>query len=46
MREFDEKKQSKNIEKKLESNLSRDEIISKAFKYHLLFKTKRTRIIT
>ena len=35
MKEIDEKKQSENIEKKLESNLSRDEIISKAFKYHL-----------
>jgi len=35
MKEFDEKKNSKNIEKKLQSNLSKDEIISKAFQYHL-----------
>ena len=33
MKEFDEKK-LKNIEKKLQSNLSKDEIISKAFQYH------------
>ena len=35
MKEFDEKKNSKNIEKKLQPNLSKDEIISKAFQYHL-----------
>ncbi|MBO6971295.1 MAG: sulfotransferase [Prochlorococcus marinus CUG1431] len=35
MKEFDEKKNSKNIGKKLESNLSKNEIISKAFEYHL-----------
>ena len=35
MKEFDEKKNLKNIEKKLQSNLSKDEIISKAFQYHL-----------
>ena len=34
MKEFDEKKNLKNIEKKLQSNLSKDEIISKAFQYH------------
>ena len=34
MKEFDEKKNSKNIEKKLQSNLSKDEIIRKAFQYH------------
>tara|TARA_B100000242_G_C42783018_1_gene364404 strand:- start:239 stop:505 length:267 start_codon:yes stop_codon:yes gene_type:complete len=31
MKKFDEKKNSKNIEKKLQSNLSKDEIISKAY---------------
>ena len=35
MKEFDEKKNLKNIEKKLQSNLSKDEIINKAFQYHL-----------
>jgi len=35
MKEFDEKKNSNNKEKKLQSNLSKDEIISKAFQYHL-----------
>ena len=35
MKGFDEKKNSKNIEKKLKSNLSKEEIIKKAFKYHL-----------
>ena len=35
MKEFDEKKNPKNIEKKLQANLSRDEIINKAFHYHL-----------
>ena len=35
MKEFDEKKYPKNIEKKLQANLSRDEIINKAFQYHL-----------
>ena len=35
MKEFDEKKNPKNIEKKLQANLSRDEIINKAFQYHL-----------
>ena len=35
MKEFDKKKYSKNIEKKLRSNLSRDEIINRAFQYHL-----------
>ena len=35
MKGFDEKKNSKNIEKKLQSNLSKDEIINKAFQYHL-----------
>ena len=35
MKEFDEKKNSKNFEKKLQANLSRDEIINKAFQYHL-----------
>ena len=35
MREFDEKKNSKDIEKKLQSNFSRDELINKAFQYHL-----------
>ena len=35
MKEFDEKKNLKNIEKKLQSNLSKDEIIKKAFQYHL-----------
>ena len=35
MKEFDEMKNLKNIEKKLYTNLSKDEIISKAFKYHL-----------
>ena len=35
MKEFDEKKNLKNIEKKLQSNLSKDEIISRAFQYHL-----------
>ena len=35
MREFDGKKNSKNIEKKFQSNFSKDEIISKAFQYHL-----------
>ena len=34
MKEFDEKKNSKNTEKKLQSNLSKDEIIRKAFLYH------------
>ena len=34
MKEFDEKKNSKNIEKKLQSNLSKYEIIRKAFQYH------------
>ena len=34
MKEFDEKKNSMNIEKKLQSNLSKDEIIRKAFQYH------------
>ena len=35
MKEFDEKKNSKNIDKKLQANLSRDEIINKAFQHHL-----------
>ena len=35
MKEFDEKKNLENIEKKLQPNLSKDEIISKAFHYHL-----------
>ena len=35
MKEFDEKKNLKNTEKILHSNLSKDEIISKAFQYHL-----------
>ncbi|MDC3180233.1 sulfotransferase [bacterium] len=35
MKEFDINKESKNIEKKLQSNLSKDEIINKAFQYHL-----------
>ena len=35
MKEFDEKKNLKTIKKKLQSNLSKDEIISKAFQYHL-----------
>ncbi len=35
MKRFDEKKNSKNIEKKLQSNLSKDDIIKKAFNYHL-----------
>ena len=35
MKEFDEKKSSKNIEINLQENLSRDEIINKAFQYHL-----------
>ena len=35
MKEFDKKKNLKNIEKKLKSNLSKDEIISKALQYHL-----------
>jgi len=35
MKEFDEKKNLKNIEKNLQPNLSKDEIISKAFQYHL-----------
>ena len=35
MKEFNEKKNSKNIEKKLQINLSKDEIIDRAFKYHL-----------
>ena len=35
MKEFDEKKNLKNIEKKLQSKLSKDEIIRKAFQYHL-----------
>jgi len=35
MKEFDEKNNSKKMEKKFQSNLSKDEIISKAFKYHL-----------
>ena len=35
MKEFDEKKKSKKIEKKLQTSLSRDEIINKAFHYHL-----------
>nr|WP_075486792.1 sulfotransferase [Prochlorococcus marinus] len=35
MKEFDEKKNSKKIEKKLQTSLSRDEIINKAFHYHL-----------
>ena len=35
MKGFDEKKNSKNIEKKLQSNLSKDDIIKKAFNYHL-----------
>ena len=34
MKEFDENKNSKNVEKKLQSNLSKDEIIRKAFQYH------------
>ena len=33
MKGFDEKKNSKNIEKNLQTNLSRDEIIKKAFQY-------------
>ena len=35
MKEFDENNNSKNIEKRFQSNLSKDEIISKAFQYHL-----------
>ena len=35
MKEFDKKKQSQNIGKLFQSNLSKDEIISKAFQYHL-----------
>ena len=35
MKGFDEMKNSKNIEKKLQTNLSTDEIIKKAFQYHL-----------
>ena len=35
MNEFDKKKNSKNREKNLQSNLSKEEIISKAFQYHL-----------
>ena len=35
MKEFDKKKNSKNREKNLQSNLSKEEIISKAFQYHL-----------
>ena len=35
MKEFDEMKNFKNLEKKLQTNLSKDEIISKAFQYHL-----------
>ena len=35
MKGFDEKKNSKIIEKKLQSNLSKDDIIKKAFNYHL-----------
>ncbi len=35
MKGFDEKKNSKNIEKKLKSNLSKDDIIKKAFNSHL-----------
>ena len=35
MKEFDEKKNLKNTEKELRLNLSKDEIISKAFQYHL-----------
>ena len=35
MKEFDEMKNLKNIEKKLQTNLSKNEIISKAFQYHL-----------
>ena len=35
MKEFDEKKNLKNIEKELRLNLSKDEIVSKAFQYHL-----------
>ena len=34
MKEFDAKKNSKNIEKKLQSKLSKDEIIRKAFQFH------------
>ena len=34
MKEFDEKKNSKNIGKKIQSNLSKDEIIRKALQYH------------
>ena len=33
--EFDMNKESQNIEKKIESNMSKNEIISKAFEYHL-----------
>ena len=35
MKEFDKKKQSQNIGKLFQSKLSKDEIISKAFQYHL-----------
>ncbi len=35
MKEFEIKKESKNIENKLISNMSKDEIIRKAFHYHL-----------
>ena len=35
MKEFDEMKNLNDIEKKLQTNLSKDEIISKAFQYHL-----------
>jgi len=35
MKEFDEMKNFKNLEKKLQTNLSKDEIINKAFQYHL-----------
>ena len=35
MKEFDKKKQSQNIGKLFQSNLSKDEIISKAIPYHL-----------
>ena len=35
MKEIDKKKKLNNVERKLESNLSKDEIIRKAFKFHL-----------
>ncbi len=35
MKEFDKNKNPKNIKNNLQSNLSKDEIISKAFQYHL-----------